>query len=480
MEVVFEAIPIDAIKDESANAVDSTVASRLEEIDHRLIDNFERLEKIDNEIESLTNHADKWDYALAVTSGIACGLIDSFFVGDFDWANAKKWSYQTINKKVSEFAKAHGYEGGSNNLKDHIAFLERKYEIPSDHLYVGKDTGIWTKSHHLDDFAHHPTIVGWICSILTQFTRKAYFANSNGEGFTFDVENNELIGDTIPEKFTAGTINWFGHLVSDIAGSSNPGDGMGLPGPIVSLIKEISQLPLVRETNLPKLINEVFVKHKFDLRKELALGRELGRQAIPVVINEIIVRLFFFLRRVAQEWREFGLSGIHWQKVLPFKNRTIVRMLTISTGTFTAVDLADAAIRSGVKSGGNPAAFWASFVLKVNFVGVGRFAVAVITDASMGVKLGNRRWERIAICNERLHLLNAKVELKNADVWIEVDRTGKAIKDLYSTFDVAINETRETTEAAVSVLHEIDACRDSIQKHNPGFLDELADFMDEP
>jgi hypothetical protein len=60
-------------------------------------------------------------------------------------------------------------------------------------------------------------------------------------------------------------------------------------------------------------------------------------------------------------------------------------MLTIATGTFTLVDLTDAAIRGALKSGGNAALFAKEFVLRVNFVGVGRFAVAAATDIAMGV-----------------------------------------------------------------------------------------------
>ena len=478
LQVEFEVTPVGAVAEDEN--VDPAIAAKIKALDAQLETNAEKLDTLNAEIDRLTNHADGWDYALAVVSGVTCGLIDSFFVGDFDWANAKKWSYQSINKKVSEFAKSHGYGSDSKRLKDHISFLEGKYEIPSDSLYNGKGAGVWTKSHHLDDFAHHPTLVGWICSVLTQFTRKGYFANSAGVGFAFDVERNDLIGDTIPEKFAAGTINWIGHLVSDVAGSSsNPGGGMGLPGPLVSLVKEFSQLPLVNKTNLPKLINDAFVKNHFDLRKELALGHELGRQAIPVVLNELIVRLFYFFRHLVQEWRQYGFAGIHWRNTLPFKNRTIVRMLTIAHGTFTAVDLGDAAIRAGLQSGGNPAAFWASFVLKVNFVGVGRFVIAVTTDVAMGVKLGRKRWERVVAMNERLHLSNARVELKNAGVWMAAERTEESIMQLYDSCAEAGAEFVKTRQAAASLLKELGAKRADIEKHNPGLLKDLADFMDE-
>ena len=53
-------------------------------------------------------------------------------------------------------------------------------------------------------------------------------------------------------------------------------------------------------------------------------------------------------------------------------------MLTISTGVMEVIDLADAAVRSGGNIG--------MFVLRVNYVGVVRFAVAGSTDWMMGVR----------------------------------------------------------------------------------------------
>ena len=483
LDVEIDAIPVSVAEDDLGTSVssDAGISEKLNEIESRLELNQEKIDALNAEIERLTNHADGLDYAIAAGCGVVCGLYDSFFVGEFDWGNAKKWSYQKINNYVEKYAHDHGYTGTSRRLKNHIAYLQDKFKIPSDNIWSGKDIGISAKSHHLDDWAHHPSPLGWICSVLTQFTRKGYFTNSSGQGLAFDVENQELIGDTIPEKFSAGTINWFGHLISDIAGSSSTAGikGMGLPGPIVSIVKELSSLPGINKTKLPKIINDVFVKEKFDFRKELALAHELGRQAIPVIINEVLVRLFYFIRRLIQEWKTYGFTGIHWAKTIPFKNRTIVRMVTIASSTFTAVDMADAAIRAGIKSKGVPAAFWASFVLHINFVGVGRLLLALTTDVCMGVKLGRKRWERIVVVNEQLHLLNAKVELKNAGVWIEAKATGEEIKKLYEKCADACLEFQRTCRSGEDLVERIHTQRAEIEKKNPGLLSELSDFIDD-
>lgn len=49
----------------------------------------ERLNEIYTEIEGLTCHADGYDYALAVSSGLISGLIDALFVREWDFARGK-------------------------------------------------------------------------------------------------------------------------------------------------------------------------------------------------------------------------------------------------------------------------------------------------------------------------------------------------------------------------------------------------------
>ena len=81
-----------------------------------------------------------------------------------------------------------------------------------------------------------------------------------------------------------------------------------------------------------------------------------------------------------------SVLNLNWTALLPSNNGTIVRMITISSGTFTAVDMADAAIRGAIRSGGNWAVFTEKFILRVNFVGVGRFAVACSSEVIMAIR----------------------------------------------------------------------------------------------
>lgn len=517
-EVDFE-VELDAVvTGNKADYIDSRkrdIQDGFDEVNGILSSNNKRLEELNKEIDRLTNHSDGIDYMVAVGSGVLAGIIDSFWVGEFSFERGNAWSDETVNNFVKKVAKKHGYNG--DDLEGAIRYLEsgakhkdldlKGFGLASDSVTDKFGGG---RQHHLRDFAHHPTPVGLIFSMLTQFSEKSYGTDKNGLFMIVDVENKTFIGKDVPQKFLFGTVFWFFHMISDMAGSSsNPGAGTGLPGPLLSLLKELSALPFfnflknedgVKEFSLwiSKLFNgTLLAEHdengkiikdsaqlmQFDLRAELGVAYELGRQALPVILNECIVRSFYFIRRLATEIKEkeikrvSELKRIDWNKVKPAKNRTIVRMLTIATGTFTLVDMIDAAIRGAVKSGGNTAVFAKEFLLRVNFVGIGRFAIAVGTDATMGMKQNKLRNERMAINSEQLHLRNAKVYYLQADAWIAAETAEKAINE-------AVEKMEETTKFFIDAwevnrqsMDNIGEYREGIKKHNSGLIEEISDIL---
>ena len=406
---------------------------------------LEELEEAYSDIERLTNQADGYDYALAVSSGIVAGLIDAFFVGEWNFAKAKGEANKEINKKITSFAKkdpryipwCEGIGKPSNWVKRNpdsvisaVEFLEEKYVLPGDNDWKFKGSGISPSTHHLDDFCHHPTLIGMICCILVQFTGNAKYHTSTGNTISLPIEVNEY-GNFVSEKFFgkifAGIINWFltaaqtiknqkGHIMSDMAGSKNAvkGEktGSGIPGTVMSTLKELSALPCFKDTDFAENLRKAFQNgigtkknqldlgvfnnlfdgaksNKFDARTELAVKNELKRQAFPVYINEIIVRAFYFIRRfIVQMKTNHSLLELDWKKALPINNRTIVRMITVASGTLCLVDLGDAAIRAGKESGGSLPVFFGKLILRVNFVGIGRFTLAVGTDVYMDARKG--------------------------------------------------------------------------------------------
>lgn len=469
-----------------------------QELDNRILDIEKKVSELNQEIDRLTNHADGIDYMVAVASGVISGLVDSFFVGEFSFERSNEYGTNKVNGFVIKAAQLKGYKG--NDLGGAVKYLEKEYKIAADTVTNEFGGGL---QHHLRDFTHHPTPVGLLFSLLSQFTGKAYGTDVHGSFRIVEITDKSFIGKNIPEKILFGTINWFFHMVSDMAGSSTSigknTSGTGLPGPVVSLLKEISALPIFKSTNknghkdfsvwISKLFNGTLIKDsngnplKFDMRTEIGVMHELGKQAIPVILNECIVRGFYFIRRLINELKDkridsFGeLNRIEWQNTLPFNNRTITRMLTISTGAFTAIDIADATIRGAVKSGTNPALFAKEFILHVNFVGVGRFAIAVYSDVSMGLKKNRLENERMNTYNQLIRLYCGKIYYRHADMWISAQEAGLAIESAYIEMENAIVKF---SEAMTDIGHSMDNIGKYIplmEEKNPGLSKELIDVL---
>ena len=407
------------------------------------------LHRVNSELDRYTNKADMADYAFAVFSGIMAGAIDSLFVGKTKITDSDiQLSHQQINKFIQQYASNRGFD--RERLKDSIADLEKAFKVAQDNIWKGAGIGVSAKNHHLADLAHHPTPLGLAASVVVQFLRIGTFVSKDGEWHfilvettakdivevlapavltgilnwlvfvaekKYEAENHEispalhklvhLIASTpILIEFAKCADNWFGHLVSDMGGSKNTaGGGMGIPGIFISLLYEFASLPGLRNTNLPMIVNELYEKQKIDLRHELPLYKELGKQAIPVVFIELYVRIGFFLTQLAMEFAEHkNLSDINWNTVIPFHNRTVDRMLAVANMTFTFADTADAAIHAALESGGNWVLFSGKFVTRFNYVGAGRAAIAIVKEVS------NERKESQLI-HEKMILSEAKTAI---------------------------------------------------------------------
>lgn len=474
-------------------------------IDDRLDVLQQHIDEINHSLEKYTNDADWIDNTVAIASGVLCGLIDSVFVGEFSFEKANEWGNEKTNNFVVKVAQSQGYKG--DDLAGAIKFLEDKYPIAADKATDHFGGG---KQHHLRDFSHHPTPVGLFFSILTQFTETVYGTDVNGIFKPYHLTGDELllVGKNTPEKLTFGVINWLFHMVSDMAGSSGSVAlgkvGTGLPGPVGSLLKELSALPVFKKTNengykefsvwVSKLFNgtllgkrdangKIVEAVKFDLRTEIGVLQQLGKQAIPVLINECVVRGFYFIRRFANEikgiksFRE--LKDINWEKTIPAKNRTIIRMLTISSGTFMAVDMADAAIRAAGTSGGTLPGFLAQFVVRVNFVGVGRFAVAVGCDVSMGVKKSQLEAQKASIKTQVLYYTEAKVFYK-ADEAMEIAADTEKVIDSVTENIISIKDYyRDTLADMDDMSKEINSSAEGFFSKNKEAAQSIASMLSE-
>lgn len=337
--------------------------------------------------------ADKQDYAIASFCGLIAAAIDVFWVGDFSIVNAQNWGRDQAIDFVIRVAKKLGCK--KNDIESSIIFLEKEYKIPSDSLTPEFGGGY---NHHLRDFAHHPTIVGLIVSIMTQFTGKGYGTDKDGRFVIYDISSEKYIGSSFKEKIYNGIVVWILHLISDMAGSSNnPGKGTGIPGPILGLLKEISALPIFHDDAITseggsidfyvfisKLFNSTQIKEiRFDLRTEVGITHEVSKQALPVIINDCLVKAFYFVKRLfaeikRQDIKSFSMiNSLDKKRFLPNKNRAVIRMITVSSVTFNATEKSVAFLKAAVSNGGIKDDFAKDFLLSINIIGIGHLIVAI-------------------------------------------------------------------------------------------------------
>lgn len=378
----FEIIPVS-----SAGTLDISPAS--DELS--ILDSFEALEF---EFDDAVDKASRLDYGIAAGSGLLTGLLSVFLGKPLSVEEAAKIGGKEADKIVIDAARAFGCDLPNDKaifdkdgrcstevLAKAIKFLEEKFPIPQDKLTPEFGGGL---QHHLRDFSHHPTVLGLFFSILGQFT---------GTGYGTDTDGN--------------FIKLLFHLVSDIDGSNQKaGKGTGIPGPILSMLKELSSTPLFKNVKVnykeseisfskwvSKLFNGTYFKDsegkpvRFDFRTEMGLATQLLEQSLFVLANEVIVRIFYTVSRLASEIKTKRIASfaeldrLDPKGFLPINNRALTRMCTVSSGTFLAVNSAGSAIKAGIASKGNTAAFAKAFFLNINYPGIGRFAIACFFDA---------------------------------------------------------------------------------------------------
>ena len=366
-----------------------------------LADDFINIEFDDN-----VDKADKKDYLLAAACGVLTGSLSVLWSKKFDLSEAHKVGTDKADDMVVSVAKAMGYK--KEDVEGAIAFLEKKFPMAGDALTNEFGGG---KQHHLRDFSHHPTPIGLICSIAMQFTGEGWGTDTQGNLIHVKITKEGFIGRTFADKVVFGTINWFFHLISDLDGSSGSvlngsGKGTGIPGPILSLLKELSALPIfkaVDENNInkpkilseyiSKLFNGTLIKNengepiRFDLRTEMGIGHYIADQAKPVILNECLVRACYLVTRFNDEIKDKNITSVNQlnelepKNFLPLNSRSMKRMVTVSSGSFIAINVSGTAVKAAIKSKGNTGLFCSEFFLSMNYVGIGRFVFACASDA---------------------------------------------------------------------------------------------------
>lgn len=346
-------------------------------------------------------NCDKIDYILAGACGVVSGLVDSFFVGMPGASKLGNVVDSVADKAVEKFAKftnwcdkkhveklvADGKIGGWSDFKPNgmtlqrnvedgnvasaIGYLEKRFAVPYDARYA-KDlinadgvVNFNPKDHHLKSWGHCLDPLGLFMSILDQFTgMTTLIADGKIRRFKPVERSNEfrLQGTNFYTKVLFGFINWIGHIMSDVAGSSGTRGhkgrrGAGIAAPFFEMFQlcDFGSFDVAGDKKTLAELTSSMYAQGYD-------ARFVAAQAIPVALNEALIRLCWSMKR-------HYYHGLPWKECVPMKlsnKPELRRMLLVGHGCLCLVDAADAAIRS-----------WGNligFMLHLNVVAWARFA----------------------------------------------------------------------------------------------------------
>ena len=358
---------------------------------------------IDADFDESVSESDYSYYAVAVASGILTGAFSHLKLSHEDLENISKWKQKDLDKYIVLVAQMAGYR--KKDAKGAMSFLkDRVVPFVDDELKGEVKDGV---AKVLNQLSCHPTVAGLVFSIFTQFSGKIYFLGNKGIDL-MEVPSYYAIGRNTQEKFVYGILYWIYDLALDIVVSKrNILDEIKLPKEVVKLLKELYKLPLFK--NRPQLYEEakkyysqwivkIFEKsnytdeagdnQRFDLKESIEqLGQQSISDSLPVIINECIVRTFYLVKKFIVECKEQKISSFKeidrfdTEKVLPFNNRLISKMVLISTGCFLGVNVAGATVKAIIGHKNNGKTFAATLLTEINIAGVGRFVFAVIADS---------------------------------------------------------------------------------------------------
>jgi hypothetical protein len=366
--------------------------------------------RIKKEFSLKGTNCDKYDYMIAGTCGLIGGLIDVIFVGipgnsifgdatdkyadkaTAKFANFLGFDRCTIERNYIEYYNKNIAKGETSlELESYVAqrrlqFLEGKFKINYDQTSTngkngtgGKVKNLSPSNHHLKSLGHSPDIIGLFFSILNQFTSTSSFV-SEGKLITIKTEDFELQGSNFVAKVFCGFVNWFGHIMSDLAGSNNSiannMRGMGVPIPFYSLLQfiNVGEFGQHKQT-FAKISVQVF-EQGYDFRHGMAL-------ATPVLVTELLTRMTWVVKQYLYHKKP-------WAKCIPSANNPeLRRMLLIGHGSLCLVDTTDAALRSG----GN----MIQFMLRSNLIAWARFGTIALKELRAWYREGDLDIEAVDI-----------------------------------------------------------------------------------
>ncbi len=383
---------------------------------------------------------DKYDYLFAVACGAVAGIVDIFLVAAPSDSGLLKWTDTQVDGTVMSFARTCGWTprvGNETNVASAIGFLEKKFPVNYDHRSTTDVNGLFqmgTKNHHMKSLAHSPDIIGLFFSVLNQFTSTASFLNS-GQLITITTDTCELQGHDFISKLFCGVTNWFGHIMSDVAGSSgSSGRGSGVVIPFYELFQlcDFGSLQVGQNRNTLATIATKVFQEGYDIRFGLTM-------AIPVVLCDLTIKLVWALKH--HFYHKYPL-----QECIPTKQHDDLRiMLLLGDGILCIMDGVDAVVCSG----GN----WVNFFLRLNLIAWFRLVALALREVCIRVGISfplQKQLDAYIRINEALQVYLSELEKLDVEQF-------KRETAMYNSMVAKLGEVVSEKEMNLLLKEEYDA-----------------------
>ena len=501
----------------------SFVCAEEERAEKETLLGLDRLSEINSELQRLNCDARLSDYTLSSMCGVLAGRLSSV-VG-----KTNKLRYGNVKKKKSEGRelsdslsvllgdKKLGVDGTDNDdaaegdgnappmlLGDgNVSLLppgdgraeEGEFVFSEEWLSDVADECGEIIPDRKKRFSASRSLLGLVLSVSEQFSNNPDFRcediglalGVNSKGYFVSPEKNG--------KIYSGILNWFFAVAEEMSGEQNTEKfdfkGSRVISTFLTHAYELSRLSLFKDTGWRERLRCSFFdfasgkdgeRFRAELnaifRKEEA-GGILKKQRSVVTFNEMLVRAVFFVRRFINEMREkHSLSLIGYSDLIPERDRTLSRMLSVSFGVFTAVDVTRAALKSAAKGG---ASFLPKFlfdtVLKVNIAGIGRFALELKDEADLFKEREVLRDERLKLCGEVLAEYSTAVFYRQAGMWGSAEDTVRTLSEVSRiaerAVDLHVRAISEMTEDIKDVSEKLSGIKDE----GSGLFSELSDIL---
>ena len=423
---------------------------------------------------------EKTDFLLSASCGLIAGLIDAIFVGD----PKNSFLGKEVDKQADNFvvkAAQFFYDNDKRavqkpkkkptELHKCISYLEQAFPVKYDARYAkdlnvseGVLSDMTPSNHHLKSLSHSSDIIGLVFSIIDQYSTDG-FASFVDKGKVIHVVPNNVSKNMFPyfygsenmSKVYCGFINWLGHLLSDVVGSSSTrepgktGRGMGIPMPFFEMFQFCQFGDFDGDTFADTMVK--VYEEGYDFRFGVAT-------AIPVVIEELLIRCIWTIRQKFYYKKS-------WKESLPTsKNADFRMMLLLGSTTFSVVDGVDALAHSisfdkGVQLN------WVGYFSRVNYVGVARLSELILKECVIRAKIAIGKNADAYVESVFGFIPEEKKEkylllAESVKSYLDYADYQKAIKESLKEYDEAKKERIRIEKESAENIQKIIECREKM------------------